>query len=283
MSVQAITWAYKQSVSSSGAKFLLVTLANYADADGVCWPGVSRLADDMSANRKSILKWTHELINLYLITVEKRGGFGAGRAPNIYKLAFQQSPGNGTLPQQSPENGTLGKVPKTDLAKSQKRIGKVPKTGIDPFIEPSIEPSHNIVHARETPTQTHGTAAEPAKNKTAEPAKNKKINAQPARGTRLNIFELPDDWRHWCEFKRPDLNPDDTFEIFVDHWKSVAGVRGLKADWKATWRNWVRNQFKNKSYVARTRAEIIADKNKTGADAWLAESSALDGECEKVA
>jgi hypothetical protein len=32
------------------------------------------------------------------------------------------------------------------------------------------------------------------------------------------------------------------FSEFRDYWIAVAGQRGVKLDWDATWRNWVRNQ-----------------------------------------
>lgn len=59
---------------------------------------------------------------------------------------------------------------------------------------------------------------------------------------------LPADWKPsaedlaFCKAKRPDLNPFDVADGFVDYWIGVAGAKGRKADWPATWRNWVRNQ-----------------------------------------
>jgi hypothetical protein len=31
---------------------------------------------------------------------------------------------------------------------------------------------------------------------------------------------------------------------FVDYWSSVSGGKGMKTDWEATWRNWIRNNKK---------------------------------------
>lgn len=62
------------------------------------------------------------------------------------------------------------------------------------------------------------------------------------RGSRLNIPQLPDDWAEFCRQERPDLDPAVVFESFRDHWKAAAGSRGVKADWLATWRNWVRKE-----------------------------------------
>jgi hypothetical protein len=36
-----------------------------------------------------------------------------------------------------------------------------------------------------------------------------------------------------------------TYEQFRDYWKAASGAKGVKADWKATWRNWCRNQRDN--------------------------------------
>jgi hypothetical protein len=59
---------------------------------------------------------------------------------------------------------------------------------------------------------------------------------------------LPQDWQPndrmlaFCENERPDLNPIEVAATFRDYWHSQAGQKGVKADWEATWRNWVRNQ-----------------------------------------
>lgn len=34
---------------------------------------------------------------------------------------------------------------------------------------------------------------------------------------------------------------------FRDYWHSVAGAKGKKLDWDATWRNWIRNAYKRQS------------------------------------
>jgi uncharacterized protein YdaU (DUF1376 family) len=61
------------------------------------------------------------------------------------------------------------------------------------------------------------------------------------RGSRLPTdFEVPDDWISFCQTERPDLHPHKIFDGFKDYW--VAAPKGVKLDWTATWRNWVRNQ-----------------------------------------
>lgn len=74
-----------------------------------------------------------------------------------------------------------------------------------------------------------------------EAEKPKQEQASP-RGSRLPIsWALPADWREWASAERPDLDVDLEAAKFADYWHSQAGAKGRKADWQATWRNWVRN------------------------------------------
>jgi len=45
----------------------------------------------------------------------------------------------------------------------------------------------------------------------------------------------------WAQTERPDLNIRQVAEQFKDYWIAQAGQKGVKLDWSATWRNWVRN------------------------------------------
>ena len=61
-------------------------------------------------------------------------------------------------------------------------------------------------------------------------------------GKRLaNDFLFTGEWLAFCKQERPDLEPLQTFEKFKDYWISQPGQKGVKLDWFATWRNWVRN------------------------------------------
>lgn len=78
-----------------------------------------------------------------------------------------------------------------------------------------------------------------------------KTNLQPPerRGTRLSP-----DWRlsteqiEWAIGAQPTWDAEHALQVgaaFRDHWISVAGPRGVKLDWDATWRNWVRREGPN--------------------------------------
>jgi hypothetical protein len=69
-----------------------------------------------------------------------------------------------------------------------------------------------------------------------------------SRATRLSTdFQLPKDWIEFCKSERPDLDAEKTFAEFKDHWIAQAGSKGVKTDWTATWRNWVRRTFAKNS------------------------------------
>lgn len=79
-----------------------------------------------------------------------------------------------------------------------------------------------------------------------------KNNIVNARGTRLSTdWELSEDQKQFCVKERPDLDPTKVSAGFKDYWISVAGAKGVKKDWDATWRNWVRNQKSQPTTVAK--------------------------------
>ncbi|WP_444945615.1 hypothetical protein ACJJIP_16455 [Microbulbifer sp. VTAC004] len=69
--------------------------------------------------------------------------------------------------------------------------------------------------------------------------------ANPQRGTRLpGNWVLTDKFRTEAQRLRPDLIPriHDIAESFRDYWISQPGQRGVKLDWLATWRNWLKRE-----------------------------------------
>lgn len=72
---------------------------------------------------------------------------------------------------------------------------------------------------------------------------NQEPKVKTQRGSRLPTdWALPIEWKDWAEKNRPDLNAQTVADGFRDFWISKAGSGGVKLDWFATWRNWVRSQ-----------------------------------------
>lgn len=75
------------------------------------------------------------------------------------------------------------------------------------------------------------------------------VEAQPQKQKRdASATRLPADWMPseidaaFCQKERPDLSVEITAARFRDYWIAQPGAKARKADWPATWRNWVRNE-----------------------------------------
>lgn len=81
--------------------------------------------------------------------------------------------------------------------------------------------------------------------KRREEKKEHKSLGAPTRsptGSRLDEnWEPPEEWLAWAVKERPELDVKLEAEKFRDFWHSKPGKDGRKANWKATWRNWIRN------------------------------------------
>lgn len=89
----------------------------------------------------------------------------------------------------------------------------------------------------------HETKANGLDTDTDTEQSNSAPSAKSPRGTALpQDWTLPDDWKTWAEQNRPDIDPLVAADSFRDFWIGKPGKDGRKADWQATWRNWVRNQ-----------------------------------------
>ena len=76
-----------------------------------------------------------------------------------------------------------------------------------------------------------------------EPYSGKPEIVKPTRGSRLSSeWQIPDDWIAWAA-QQGIASQAARFEAdkFRDFWISKPGQGGVKSDWQATWRNWIRN------------------------------------------
>lgn len=89
------------------------------------------------------------------------------------------------------------------------------------------------------------------------------VQPKPKRASRL-----PADWQPTPEqvqfAEANQVDPVRTAEVFRDYWLGVPGAKGCKADWDATWRNWVRRENGMRSQTAPSKAQQRADN----AEAW---------------
>jgi hypothetical protein len=81
---------------------------------------------------------------------------------------------------------------------------------------------------------------------------DKSKSARKARGSRL-----PEDFSPDLEYAKQqisDIDADGEAQRFRDYWKSRSGSAAVKADWPATWRNWIRNCKDSGKYARQKEA-----------------------------
>lgn len=117
------------------------------------------------------------------------------------------------------------------------------------------------------------SASKADKNRTREEKRREELNNKSndllpeitKKSTRL-----PDDWRPTQDYVdaakalNPDYSPDwfrTTAHKFRDYWIAKSGKDATKADWLATWRNWIRNdlEFKRANKNAKQQPKIDHD------------------------
>lgn len=78
------------------------------------------------------------------------------------------------------------------------------------------------------------------------PEKRREENINTSKGSRLsNGWILPNEWINEAQKINSVLTVKQINYIaegFKDYWIGLSGARAVKADWLATWRNWIRKQ-----------------------------------------
>ena len=80
-----MAWAFDQTTLPM-LKFVLVALADHADDEGVCWPGLLGLARKTSLTRRTLLRHLNTLKRLGLVKVEPRHDRDGRQRSNLYRL-----------------------------------------------------------------------------------------------------------------------------------------------------------------------------------------------------
>ena len=127
-----------------------------------------------------------------------------------------------------------------------------------------------------------------SENNPSPPISPSKPKSREGAGTRLPVdWSLPDEWRAWCLTEFPAMPAafiDRQAVGFFDYWRSLPGAKGRKADWLATWRNWIRravDDHRSKfGRPASDRPPTMAEKTQSVVDFFKAQAE-QDGEDEQ--
>lgn len=208
MSHEATNWAWKQPVPNSGAKFVLLAMANRANPDQrgrvVAFTSIKYLTDATAQDRKTVVA-------------------------NIARLR------------------EWGLIEDTG-----ERVGKTKQV---PVYELRCPPDLFSEYTQIRNGSENGTVPKKAANSPAFPVKqSQKRDTDSAFDSSMDSREgrspagsrLPADWNPsdadlaFARQQRPEVDAQVEAAKFRDYWHSVAGAKGRRADWPATWRNWIR-------------------------------------------
>lgn len=136
VSIDYLNAAFKAEIKPSSLKFVLVSLADYANEEGEAYPSVQTLCNKTCQDRKTVLSNLKKLVERGIIfdTGDRKGRtkqipvfrLSIGTIKQSQKRdALSNSPENGTVPKtgqlkagKSPENGTLKESQKRDIEPS---------------------------------------------------------------------------------------------------------------------------------------------------------------------
>jgi uncharacterized protein YdaU (DUF1376 family) len=130
----------------------------------------------------------------------------------------------------------------------------------------NADTNKRIADERESKRRENSTKRVQVVNEATPNHKPLTINQEPIEkktlGKRLaSDFSFPKEWEDFCQQTRPELSPVKTFDQFKDYWIAQAGQKGVKLDWFATWRNWVRSTNAPKQNPYDVVRLTVASKN----------------------
>lgn len=226
MSIQAISSAIALRGVTATEKLLMIALANYADADSRCYPSHRVLADDTCLTERTILSALKSLEAQGFVSRFERRRQDGSRASDLIKLDFErgfQQPADISPPEEidvpsKPQLTVIGGETVSPPTTFEPRINRQKK------------------NQESNPVGLDASQAENDLFGAARPAR-------PLRGSRL-----ASDWtpsvadRSFAEDNGlSPLKTERTAASFRDYWLAKPGQGGVKLDWSATWRNWVRS------------------------------------------
>ncbi|HLD10027.1 MAG TPA: helix-turn-helix domain-containing protein [Methylophilaceae bacterium] len=224
MSIKVMTAIFDRYPNGGGEMVLALALADHSDDEGQnIYPSIKRLAIRTRQSERTVqyqLRKMEEAGWLMLVAHGTGGRDANGRGyPREYRINPAWLKGAEIAPIDQ-EKGA-----KVAPQRVQSTTPRVQSDAVKGAIAVAPKPSLTIIEPSE-----------------------EKSSAQQARttannGTRLTLDSIPEEWAAWAtEAGMLPGRLQTTWETFRDYWQSAAGAKGRKADWFATWRNWVRRE-----------------------------------------
>lgn len=216
MSVQAITWAYAQQGLTGTQKFVLVTLANYANGDWECWPSVEDLVGSTGIAERSVRDALKHLEAGRYLTRERERFKDGSLGRYQYLLDHLRMPEGGLQAVKTPvkkHEGNLGAAyragPETKQQKSQQNHGPASPAGGSEF-------PNEILDRRETPVR------QPPAADAARTTGGRRRSTKPSLTSNRHIEDSSD-----------TLRSSDVSKAFLEIWNLWPGQARVRSKSKA--------------------------------------------------
>jgi hypothetical protein len=204
LSVEYIALAFVKSKAEATSKFVLVTLANFADENGYCYPSVRKLMQYTCLSDRAVQQSISNLIELGEVEKVREGGqFNGKNVSNTYQILL------GRGEPHSPPGGN--DVHQGGEPHSPRGVNHVRSIR---HIEPSLEPSI---------TYTNGSAGDEKKRK----YKAKAESYEELRGYVLEKLGLQNDDAIWLYAKwqgndwKVNNRPMASWKMTAQSWKAA--------------------------------------------------------------
>lgn len=219
-------WVFDAELSTAG-KLVYAALLRYRDGEGTCYPSHRRLAVMTSTSTRTVQRALTELRDAGHVAWEARETEAGGPTSNLYTLADPYA--------------TVADPPVMMADPlGQPDVGAAPE-GPTPYA--TVADEVDLLEL-DLPNETRRTSA--------------RERAPATRGTRVpDPFEITPEMAEWARQHVPSLDYQAVTEKFVDYWRAVPGAKGVKLDWTATWRNWLRTDAERRP--ARSAQGSFAD------------------------
>lgn len=229
MSVRTLSKVWDGFPGGGSELLALLALADWSDDEGCCFPSMASIGRKIRLSEKQARRVVHSLEEAGFLRVT--GGQTGGGMSRRYQIALDRltPPAGGRAP-------TDGRVPAGVPNPSRPREGTPPTHGRRTV----SEPSKNRQEDGDKPTVT-GKAVSADTGKKSSAAKGSRLPAD---------WQLPKAWGEWALQEAPTWAPEQVRKVaerFRDYWIAKPGREGFKADWLATWRNWVRREAERTS------------------------------------
>ena len=91
MTIRAMNWAWGVDLPPA-MKLVLLKLADRANDDGECWPGMEVVAEACGVSVRSVMRYVKQMEEMGLLRVDRRIGEDGRRLTNVYWMNFEWSP-----------------------------------------------------------------------------------------------------------------------------------------------------------------------------------------------